>query len=73
MQQRLTSPGSTLRPAPSPRRARSPRAVREHVWPLLESGAVKPLIYTTFPLRDAAAAHRSWNRARTSARSCSSS
>jgi NADPH:quinone reductase-like Zn-dependent oxidoreductase len=28
------------------------------VWPLLESGAVKPILHTTFPLRQAADAHR---------------
>jgi NADPH2:quinone reductase len=28
------------------------------VWPLLESGAVKPIVHAQFPLRDAAAAHR---------------
>ena len=33
-------------------------ALREHVWPLLESRAVAPVVYQTFPLRDAAAAHR---------------
>ena len=33
-------------------------AVRANVWPLLESGAVKPIIHATFPLRAAADAHR---------------
>jgi NADPH2:quinone reductase len=33
-------------------------APSERVWPLLESGAVAPVIFQTFPLRDAAAAHR---------------
>jgi NADPH2:quinone reductase len=28
------------------------------VWPLLESGVVKPIVYATFPLREAAEAHR---------------
>jgi NADPH2:quinone reductase len=28
------------------------------VWPLFESGAVAPVVHATFPLRDAAAAHR---------------
>ena len=28
------------------------------VWPLLESGAVAPVVFQTFPLEDAAAAHR---------------
>ena len=33
-------------------------ALRQHVWPLLESRAVAPVVHRTFPLRDAAAAHR---------------
>ena len=33
-------------------------AVNAHVWPLLESGAVRPVIHATFPLRAAADAHR---------------
>jgi NADPH:quinone reductase-like Zn-dependent oxidoreductase len=32
--------------------------VKTHVWPLVESGAVKPIVHATFPLRDAAEAHR---------------
>ena len=32
-------------------------ALLEHVWPLLESGAIKPVIHATFPLVDAAQAH----------------
>jgi NADPH:quinone reductase len=58
MQKRLTVTGSTLRVRPIADKAAIAAAVREHVWPLLESGAVKPLIYATFPLREAAAAHR---------------
>ena len=33
-------------------------ALLQHVWPLLESGVVTPIVYATFPLRDAAEAHR---------------
>jgi NADPH:quinone reductase-like Zn-dependent oxidoreductase len=33
-------------------------AVHANVWPLLEAGAVKPIIYATFPLHAAAEAHR---------------
>jgi len=58
MQKRLTVTGSTLRVRPIADKGAIAAAVRGHVWPLLESGAVKPLVYTTFPLRDAAAAHR---------------
>ena len=58
MQKRLTVTGSTLRVRAIADKAAIAAALREHVWPLLESGTVKPLIYATFPLRDAAAAHR---------------
>lgn len=34
------------------------RALEEHVWPLLASGAVRPVVHATYPLRDAASAHQ---------------
>lgn len=58
MQRRLTITGSTLRARPISDKGAIAAAVRQHVWPLLESGAVKPVIHRTFPLRDAAGAHR---------------
>ncbi len=58
MMKRLTLTGSTLRARPVEEKAPIARALREHVWPLLEAGKVKPVIYKTFPLREAAAAHR---------------
>jgi putative PIG3 family NAD(P)H quinone oxidoreductase len=58
MQKRLIVTGSTLRVRSIADKAAIAAAVREHAWPLLESGAVKPLVYATFPLRAAAAAHR---------------
>ena len=58
MQKRLVYTGSTLRPRSIVEKGAIAAAVREHVWPLLEAGTVKPLIYKTFPLQDAAAAHR---------------
>ena len=58
MQKRLIVTGSTLRVRPIADKAAIAAAVRQHAWPLLESGAVKPLVHATFPLRDAAAAHR---------------
>jgi NADPH2:quinone reductase len=55
---RLTITGSTLRPRSVEEKREIAAALRREVWPLLESGKVKPLIYRTFPLGDAAAAHR---------------
>jgi NADPH2:quinone reductase len=58
MQRRLTITGSTLRARPVADKGAIAEAVHRHVWPLIESGAVKPIVYARFPLRDAAAAHR---------------
>jgi NADPH:quinone reductase len=58
MVRRLTVTGSTLRPRPVADKAVIAFELQEHVWPLLESGTVKPIVHATFPLRDAAAAHR---------------
>ena len=57
MVKRLTHTGSTLRARPVPEKAAIARAIEAHVVPLLESGRVKPLIFRTFPLVDAAGAH----------------
>jgi NADPH2:quinone reductase len=57
MVRRLTLAGSTLRPRHPDEKARLARAVEEHVWPWLASGAVKPVIDRSFPLAEAAAAH----------------
>ena len=58
MIKRLTLTGSTLRARSVAEKGAVAAAVREHVWPLLESGKVKPIIHATFPLADAAGAHR---------------
>jgi NADPH2:quinone reductase len=58
LQRRLTITGSTLRPRTVAEKGAIADALRERVWPLLDSGAVAPVIYQTFPLRAAAAAHR---------------
>ncbi len=58
MQKRLTVTGSTLRARPIADKGTIAAQVYAHVWPLFESGAVKPIVHSTFPLRDAAAAHR---------------
>ena len=57
MRRRLTVTGSTLRARPVAFKARIAAALRERVWPLLESGAVRPSIHATFPLAEAARAH----------------
>jgi len=49
LRRRLTVTGSTLRPRPVAFKQAIAQACREHVWPLLESGAVKPVIHSTFP------------------------
>jgi putative PIG3 family NAD(P)H quinone oxidoreductase len=58
MQRRLTVTGSTLRARPVADKGAIATALMQQVWPLVESGAVKPVIHATFPLRDAAEAHR---------------
>jgi NADPH2:quinone reductase len=57
LRRRLTITGSTLRPRPVAFKAQIARELRERVWPLLEAGRVKPVIYQTFPLEAAAEAH----------------
>ena len=58
LQRRLTITGSTLRSRSVEEKGRIARAVQQHVWPLIESGAVRVLIHASFPLADAAEAHR---------------
>lgn len=58
LQRRLTLTGSTLRPRTVAEKGAIAAALRQHVWPLLESGAVKPIVHATFPFRRAADAHR---------------
>lgn len=55
---RLTVTGSTLRSRSIEEKGAIADAVRRHVWPLIERGAVRPVIDRTFPLDEAAAAHR---------------
>ncbi len=57
LRKRLTITGSTLRPRSEAFKAAIAKALRERVWPLLEAGAVKPVIYKVFDAKDAAAAH----------------
>jgi NADPH2:quinone reductase len=55
---RLTLTGSTLRSRTVAQKAAVAAAVRQNVWPLLESGKVRPVIFKTFPLAEASEAHR---------------
>ncbi|BFO10820.1 NAD(P)H-quinone oxidoreductase [Serratia rubidaea] len=55
---RLTHTGSTLRARSVQDKAQIAADLRQKVWPLLERGAVKPHIFRTFPLEQAADAHR---------------
>ena len=58
MARRLTITGSTLRPRSAGFKARLALEVERHVWPLLAAGQFRPVIDRTFPLAEAAAAHR---------------
>ncbi|MGH8855049.1 MAG: NAD(P)H-quinone oxidoreductase [Telluria sp.] len=57
LRRRLHISGSTLRPRPVAFKAAIARSLRERVWPLFEQGALKPVIYRTFPLAQAGEAH----------------
>lgn len=57
LHRRLTISGATLRPRSVEFKAAIAANLRQHVWPLLESGQVKPIIYQVFPLEKAADAH----------------
>jgi NADPH2:quinone reductase len=57
MQKRLTHTGSTLRPRPVADKAMIARDLEEKAWPLLAAGKIKPVIDSTFPLKEASKAH----------------
>jgi len=58
LSKRLTVTGSTLRPRSVAEKGQIATALRQEVWPLIEQGRVRPVVYRTFPLKEAAAAHR---------------
>jgi len=58
MVKRQTITGSTLRPRSVAQKAEIAAELKAKVWPLLDAGKVKPVLYKTFPLKDAAEAHR---------------
>ncbi|MPZ94374.1 MAG: zinc-binding dehydrogenase [Propionibacteriales bacterium] len=49
---------TSLRRRPAEEKAAIVASVREHVWPLVESGDVRPIVHTTVPLEDVREAHR---------------
>ncbi len=55
---RLTVTGSVLRPRSVAEKGAIAKALLDRVWPLLGSAAIRPVIHETFPLSEAAAAHR---------------
>ena len=57
LRRRLSLTGSTLRPRSVAYKTVLAKALRERVWPLLESGAIKPVIYRSFAAAKASEAH----------------
>ena len=57
LRRRLTVTGSTLRPRPLAFKEAIAQACLKHVWPLIESGSIKPVIHSTFAAADAGRAH----------------
>jgi NADPH:quinone reductase len=57
LRRRLTVTGSALRPRPIEFKGAIAKNLREKVWPLIESGKIKPVIHDTFPLAEASKAH----------------
>ncbi len=55
---RVTLTGSTLRPRSVKKKAEIARSLHKEVWPLMDSGTIRPIIHQTFPLEKAADAHR---------------
>jgi NADPH2:quinone reductase len=58
MMRRQTITGSTLRPRSVAEKGVIANSLHEKVWPLIEAGKVAPVIFKTFPLAEAADAHR---------------
>ncbi|MDB5889312.1 MAG: NAD(P)H-quinone oxidoreductase [Polaromonas sp.] len=57
LRRRLTITGSTLRPRSLSFKTAIAQALRQTVWPLLQTGQIKPVIHSTFAAADASRAH----------------
>ncbi len=57
MQKRLRLSGSTMKARSFEEKARLANGLRDNIWPLIENGAISPVIDGIFPLSQAAAAH----------------
>ncbi|WP_116135047.1 NAD(P)H-quinone oxidoreductase [Trinickia diaoshuihuensis] len=57
LRRRLTITGSTLRPRSIGFKARIAARLKERVWPLIEAGRIKPIVYRVLPAQEAAQAH----------------
>lgn len=58
MQKRLTITGSTLRSREYTFKKKLAKTVQHYIWPLIEAGKFKPVIYKQFPFAEAATAHQ---------------
>ncbi len=58
MVKRLTITGSTLRAREIPFKGAIANQLEKNIWPFLENGTIRPVVFATFSLRDAAYAHR---------------
>ena len=58
LRKRLTVSGSTLRPQTAAAKAGIAEKLRTRIWPLIESGMIKPLIAARFPLADVVESHK---------------
>ena len=58
MRKRLVLTGSTLRPRSVEEKGAIARELHKRIWPLIERGSIKPVVFKTFPLAQAAEAHR---------------
>ena len=64
MAKRAAVISTSLRARPTPEKATIVAAVREHVWPLVESGRIRPIVHSRYPLAQAADAHREMESSR---------